>query len=1050
MPKPLKVLIAEDNPNDAELAMMELRRAGFEPKWERVETEADYIARLNDDLDLILSDFQMPSFNGFRALELLKDRGLEVPFILISGTIGEDVAVTAMKRGATDYFLKDRLTRLGSSVTNAIAEGRLRRERYRAAEAFRLAQAQLGQLLEQSPAVLYALKLDGGRIVPHLVSENIITLLGFTVAESMSVRWWLRRLHPEDRDAAIASVAETRHLGSSLTEYRLRHKDGSYRWVDDARRLIRNAEGAPIEMIGVLTDITERKRAFEIVRQASGTAVRGRRQQVRLELLILTVATASIYALAYRFDWFDFVTGWFLSHRHEQVNELILATFTFSIGFGIFALRRWRESQLDLGKFQQVQTALGTLHEAMEHRVQQRTAELKNADQSLVGEIADRRKTQTNLTESNRRFHDLLENVELIAMTLDRDGRVTFCNDYLLELSGWRREEVLGADWSETFLPESVGKTKAQFFVKKGAGKIPSHQESPIKIRTGELRDIAWSNTMLRDGTGRIIGTASIGEDVTDRNRVGRVLQESEERFRQLAENIREVFWITDFAKRGIIYISPAYEVVWGRTCASLYAAPQTWLESIRPEDRERIALAVQTKQAQGTYDEEYRIIRPDGTERWIRDQAFPVRDADGSINRCVGVAEDITESKRLQEQFFRAQRMEAIGTLAGGIAHDLNNILAPVLMAPVLLRESARTDQERRLLDMIEQSGKRGSNIVRQLLTFSRGTGGDRVSVQLRTLTQEMGEIMRETFPKDITVRKEVARDLYSVLGDPNQIHQVMINLCVNARDAMPDGGTLTLGAKNVELTMEDVGTQAPAKPGPYVALFVTDTGQGIPPEIIDRIFDPFFTTKGPTKGTGLGLSTVLGIVRSHQGFTTVASKVGKGTTFTVYLPAVAADNRRPSAPAGDAIPRGHGELILVVDDEEPIRNATRSILEHYGYRVETAADGEEGLATFVVNRGAVKLVLTDLMMPVMGGIPLIRGLRAMDPNIRVLATSGLMDLENDAKLKALAINGVIPKPYDALDLLTAIHAQLHTDQPALEIEAPDEAAAEELALPV
>jgi PAS domain S-box-containing protein len=686
----------------------------------------------------------------------------------------------------------------------------------------------------------------------------------------------------------------------------------------------------------------------------------------------------------------------------------------------------------------------------MEHRVQQRTAELKNADQSLVGEIADRRKTQTILTESNRRFHDLLENVDLIAMTLDREGRVTFCNDHLLALSGWRREEVLGADWSEKFLPESVGKTKAPFFVKKGAGNIPSHQESPIKTRTGELRDIAWNNTMLRDGTGRIIGTVSIGEDVTDRNRTGRILQESEERFRQLAENIREVFWITDFGKRGIIYISPAYEVVWGRTCASLYAAPQTWLESVRPEDRERVERAMKTKQAQGTYDEEYRILRPDGTERWIRDQAFPVREADGSINRCVGVAEDITESKALQEQFFRAQRMEAIGTLAGGIAHDLNNILAPVLMAPVLLRESARTDQERRLLDMIEQSGKRGSNIVRQLLTFSRGTGGERVSIQLRTLAQEMGEIMRETFPKDITVRKEVARNLYSILADPNQIHQVIINLCVNARDAMPDGGTLTLGAKNVELTAEDVGTNAPAKPGPHVALFVTDTGQGIPPEIIDRIFDPFFTTKGPTKGTGLGLSTVLGIVRSHQGFTTVASKVGKGTTFTVYLPAVAADNQRPVSPAGDAIPRGHGELILVVDDEEPIRNATRSILEHYGYRVETASDGEEALATFVVNRDTVKLVLTDLMMPVMGGIPLIRGLRAMNPKLKVLATSGLMDLENDAKLKAVEINGIIPKPFDALELLTAVHAQLETDDAALKLDTPGATAPEELALPV
>jgi PAS domain S-box-containing protein len=353
----------------------------------------------------------------------------------------------------------------------------------------------------------------------------------------------------------------------------------------------------------------------------------------------------------------------------------------------------------------------------------------------------------------------MLENVDLIAVTLDLNGIVTFCNDYLLALTGWKREEVIGADWFTKFLPEPHDAVRKSYFLAIASGKIPSHHENPIKTRSGELRDITWNNTILRDSEGKFIGSASIGEDVTKRNRAERTLQESEERFRQLAENIHEAFWITDIEKHEVIYISPAYEVIWGRTCASLYEAPETWLETMRPEDRDRMELVAREKQSKGGYDEEYRIIRPDGAERWIRDRAFPVRDSSGTVTRCVGVAEDITESKKLQEQFFRAQRMEAVGTLSGGIAHDLNNILAPILMAPAMLREYARSDHERRLLDLIEQSAQRGAHVVRQLLTFSRGSGGERVGVEMRSLFDEMIGIMRETFPREIVIRRRYPR---------------------------------------------------------------------------------------------------------------------------------------------------------------------------------------------------------------------------------------------------------------------------------------------------
>jgi two-component system, cell cycle sensor histidine kinase and response regulator CckA len=522
---------------------------------------------------------------------------------------------------------------------------------------------------------------------------------------------------------------------------------------------------------------------------------------------------------------------------------------------------------------------------------------------------------------------------------------------------------------------------------------------------------------------------------VTDRNRAGKVLRESEARFRQLAENIHEVFWILEPSSNKIIYVSPAYEAIWGRTCASLYDAQGSWLSSVRQEDSERVGHAMRTKFATGTYDEEYQILRPDSSERWIRDRAFPIRDAAGSITRFVGVAEDITESKKLQEQFYRAQRMEAVGTLAGGIAHDLNNILAPILMAPALLREYAQSAKESRLLDVIEKSAQRGADVVRQLLTFSRGSGGERVNVRLRPVLNEMIEIMRETFPRNIEIKSEGSLDLHIVMGDSTQLHQVIMNLCVNARDAMAEGGILSLEAKNVELNSADVAAHPPAMPGSYVAVSVSDSGGGIAPANLERIFEPFFTTKELTKGTGLGLSTVLGIVRGHRGFIVVKSRVGRGTIFTVYLPAISNTVAAPVVGSADGLPRANGELILVVDDEKLIRTGTRLLLEAYGYRVLIAADGAEGLATYVANRGDVRLVLTDLMMPVMGGVSLLRAIHLMDPNVRMLATSGLTDMEDHAKLETLGVDGIVAKPCDPRELLRIIWRQLHRDDPDTKI---------------
>ena len=433
----------------------------------------------------------------------------------------------------------------------------------------------------------------------------------------------------------------------------------------------------------------------------------------------------------------------------------------------------------------------------------------------------------------------------------------------------------------------------------------------------------------------------------------------------------------------------------------------------------------------QGSWSGELRQLTKAGHEVVVSSRWTLVRDAEDHPSAVLAINTDLTEKKKLESQFLRSQRMESIGTLAGGVAHDLNNILAPIMMSAPLLRHGLGPKETETLINNIETSAQRGADIVKQLLAFARGIEGERVVVNLRHMVDEMAKIVRETFPKNITVQAKNSRDLWPIIGDPTHIHQVLLNLCINARDAMPNGGSITITAENMQVDDHYASFDAQAKKGPYVVLRVADTGTGIPPEIIDQIFDPFFTTKEHGKGTGLGLSTVLGIAKSHGGFLNVTSEIGKGTTFSCFFPAT--PNAKLEARAEKkALPRGNGETILVVDDEAGILTAARKLLETHGYKVLSSSDGVEALAVFSQNRNAIKAILTDVMMPIMDGAAMMRVLKKLEPNIKVIATSGI---DQDAKfeeLKALGMKAFIAKPYTAEKVLTTLRQIL--DAPAIE----------------
>jgi two-component system, cell cycle sensor histidine kinase and response regulator CckA len=399
------------------------------------------------------------------------------------------------------------------------------------------------------------------------------------------------------------------------------------------------------------------------------------------------------------------------------------------------------------------------------------------------------------------------------------------------------------------------------------------------------------------------------------------------------------------------------------------------------------------------------------------------VRNAAGLPDRIHLIVDDVTEQKELERQFLRMQRLEAVGLLASGIAHDLNNVLAPILMASQNLLNDVKDRMQLELLQSIETSARRGGALVHQILSFARGVEGERIPLQLKQLLHEFQKVARDTFPRSIQIVTHFGKNTRPILGNRTQLYQAIMNLCLNARDAMPNGGILQIETNNVTLDEEFVGRHPPAAPGEYLMLKINDNGVGIPEDILDKIFDPFFTTKEIGKGTGLGLSTVLGIVKRHGGFLTVSSRLGRGTKFALYLPTIdlAASGTGPSIPP--VFPKGDGKLVLLVDDERVMRDITASILKKNGYQILSAADGTEGFTLYTQHRDEIAAVITDMSMPYMDGAKMIRALHQIDPKVRIIAISGLNeDLKHVPEIRRKRIP-FLKKPFSVEHLLGALH---------------------------
>ena len=1131
MPNTLNILFLEDTLEDAEIAVATLEEAGYKCKWDRVETRVDFLQRLaSADYDLVISDYKLPSFDGLTAVKLFVEHGFDIPFLLISGSLGEEAAIESLKAGAADFVLKDKLFRLPFVVDRALKAAYEHRLIRGAEEKIRLQAAALesaanaivitnaegsitwvnpafsyltgfsaNEVIGQNPRIfksgmhhdrfyqamwdtliagnmwqgeLVNRRKDGttyveeqtitpvingaGRVtnfiaIKHDVSErnraeitlrdseekfrqlaesvsDVFYITSPDMSEMLYVSpaygqiWgrsteslyanpgeWSDAILPEERDGVIATFLQLASKNSVTSEFRIKRPDGQLRWIQSSGFAVRDSSGEMIRITGTARDITERKEAEKAIAES---------EEKYRDLV------ENAIDIIYTHD---------LKGNYTSVNQAV-ETIT-----GYTCEEALRTNMADILAPEYVETAKKMIAEklagkavtAYELEILAKNGNRVTVDvntriiydngvpvgvQGIARDVTDRKRAERDLQFRNLILLTQQEATIDGILVVGEDGKIVSHNRRFVEMFAIPSELLkTGSDAPVLdFVTDIMADPKA---FKERVQYLYEHTmetgRDEILLKNGSILD-RYSAPMIGPD-GRSYGRVWYFRDITEQKAANNALRESNEKFRQLADNINDVFWIRSPDLKEIYYVSPAFEAIWGRPIETAYTNPGQWADFIFPEDSGRVKKAyAQLMSDADSIDLEYRIVREDGSVRWVRARGFQVRDDDGLLIRLAGIVSDITAQKELEEQFRQAQKMEAIGVLAGGVAHDFNNLLTAINgYSDLTLRRMDESNPFRRNIEEIKHAGERAASLTEQLLAFSRKKVLQPTVHNLNPLIETLEKMLHRLIRENIELRTILDPDLGNIRADYGQMEQVIVNLVVNARDAMPDGGRLTIDTQSIYLDKDYVSQHMSVSPGPFVKLSVTDTGHGMDEMTQRRVFDPFFTTKNLGQGTGLGLSMVFGIIKQSGGDIVVSSAVGRGTTFKIYLPCVDEDVPESDG-VGENVENISGtETILLLEDEAAVRNLASEVLRSHGYVVLEAASGTEALSICKTYAKPIHLVLSDVIMPKMSGPEAIVRIRELHPAIKVLFMSGYTDDAVSEGGNSVSEAGFIEKPF-------------------------------------
>ena len=669
---------------------------------------------------------------------------------------------------------------------------------------------------------------------------------------------------------------------------------------------------------------------------------------------------------------------------------------------------------------------IGTAHDITEKRRAERR-ELADRIESQRSEFALRESEERYRTTASQLVKVLDHSLDVIC-SFDSEGRFVQLNKACESVWGYTVEELLGTAYIDKVLPQDQERT-AKEAKRIMAGRSTQSFENRYRKKNGEITHLQWAAHWSQ--TEEVM--FCVARDITEVKRNAERIAEQA----SLLDKAQDAILVRDLT-HSITYWNQSAERLYGWTAEEVLGRSSL---DVLYRDKTRFLKAQSELLAKGEWVGELEHFTKAGESLAVEGHLTLVLDEMGNPKSVLSIGTDLTQRKLMEQQFLRAQRMESLGTLAGGIAHDLNNVLSPILMAVELLKFDESDPERLDTLQLVESSAKRGADTVRQLLSFARGVPGRRIDVHVPLLIKDVVKITRDTYPKNFEIVSVVPDDLWAVQADATQLHQVLLNLCVNARDAMPSGGKITILAENTMVDEDYVATNVEAKVGPHLEISVEDQGTGMEKQVLDQIFDPFFTTKELGKGTGLGLSTTLATVKSHGGFLRVFSEQGVGSKFTIYIPADIDGSKLKEPAQAVELPRGRGQTILVIDDESAILQISKRTLEAVGYRVLLASNGPEGILLYTQNQEEISVVITDMMMPLMDGLTTVRELKRRNPDVRVIGASGINTSAMAGEVSAAGIEHFLAKPYTAETLLQLLRRVIDEESLSNAVSTPGDA---------